>query len=491
MEFYRFRKISSLLGEFQELENNEIYFASPEELNDPMEGYRDIYWEGDFIAWKNLFRHYLLCLEWMCSGYLIGGEKWQFSEKDIPVHLSFDLYPTDKYRSLVSDIINDFFSDPDLLSLINDICKRTTKIRRDELSFYLSRVHFYALKIIFNNYIKNGMYDKNKAEWIDGGRGLNLDGNFIELLEQMIERHEDNADRIASIFFSSTMRSHQQLNLIQVLNAEKLRWNNIFILFDFYNKYINNLSKLMYSDWFTACFMRQNTNSSVWGNYGDNHTGVCMIFEAIEEDGSFKLPFHCKTGCSSSGAIWGDVKMTLHKINYENGLESTDFFRNLGVLPIPKLNEMWYSDDGEISLCAQEMNLDIDAWRKKYWDVYIRDITVKSLDWEYENEYRVILQSFLHDYSSKNERALKYDFSCLKGIIFGIKTSLEHKVEIIKIIRKKCLDSGRDAFDFYQAYYSPNERKILHYKLGLLKFSHHTDSDGAETDGHTQETGSQ
>lgn len=64
-------------------------------------------------------------------------------------------------------------------------------------------------------------------------------------------------------------------------------------------------------------------------------------------------------------------------------------------------------------------------------------------------------------------------------------------MEIIKIIRKKCLDSGRDAFDFYQAYYSPNERKILHYKLGLLKFSHHTDSDGAETDGHAQETGSQ
>lgn len=29
MEFYRFRKISSLLGEFQELENNEIYFCLP------------------------------------------------------------------------------------------------------------------------------------------------------------------------------------------------------------------------------------------------------------------------------------------------------------------------------------------------------------------------------------------------------------------------------------------------------------------------------
>lgn len=69
--------------------------------------------------------------------------------------------------------------------------------------------------------------------------------------------------------------------------------------------------------------------------------------------------------------------MTLHKINYENGLESTDFFRNQGVLPIPKLNEMWYSDDGEMSLCAQE-EPDTDNG-EKYWDVYIRDITYKII----------------------------------------------------------------------------------------------------------------
>jgi hypothetical protein len=27
-----------------------------------MEGFRDIYWHGDEIAWNNLIRHYLICL---------------------------------------------------------------------------------------------------------------------------------------------------------------------------------------------------------------------------------------------------------------------------------------------------------------------------------------------------------------------------------------------------------------------------------------------
>jgi hypothetical protein len=38
----------------------EIYFAPPENLNDPMEGYKDVFWSGDLIAWRNLLRHYLL-----------------------------------------------------------------------------------------------------------------------------------------------------------------------------------------------------------------------------------------------------------------------------------------------------------------------------------------------------------------------------------------------------------------------------------------------
>jgi hypothetical protein len=60
--FYRFRSVDALLGERAELDSQEIYFASPAELNDPMEGFKDLYWQGDEIVWRNLIRHYALCL---------------------------------------------------------------------------------------------------------------------------------------------------------------------------------------------------------------------------------------------------------------------------------------------------------------------------------------------------------------------------------------------------------------------------------------------
>ena len=46
MQVYRFRSMKRLLEDkYQELKKQEIYFASPEQLNDPMEGLRDIFWE--------------------------------------------------------------------------------------------------------------------------------------------------------------------------------------------------------------------------------------------------------------------------------------------------------------------------------------------------------------------------------------------------------------------------------------------------------------
>ena len=47
---YRFRTFERLLGPSQELARQEIYFASPQELNDPMEGLRPIVWRGDTMV---------------------------------------------------------------------------------------------------------------------------------------------------------------------------------------------------------------------------------------------------------------------------------------------------------------------------------------------------------------------------------------------------------------------------------------------------------
>ena len=60
MELYRFRSNTDYT--LDELENNYFYFALPEELNDPMEGFINLYWEGDIVLWKNLLKHYVYTL---------------------------------------------------------------------------------------------------------------------------------------------------------------------------------------------------------------------------------------------------------------------------------------------------------------------------------------------------------------------------------------------------------------------------------------------
>jgi hypothetical protein len=60
--FYRFRSIASLTGKRAELRDQYIHFPEPSTLNDPMEGFRDVYWLGDRIMWRGLFKHYLCCL---------------------------------------------------------------------------------------------------------------------------------------------------------------------------------------------------------------------------------------------------------------------------------------------------------------------------------------------------------------------------------------------------------------------------------------------
>ena len=63
----------------------------------------------------------------------------------------------------------------------------------------------------------------------------------------------------------------------------------------------------------------------------------------------------------------------------------------------------------------------------------------------------------------ESDRKLKYDFDYLEGIIFGIKTPIKEKLKTIEIIKNKCQKHERTNFEFYQAYYCPDE-KIISYR---------------------------
>ena len=123
--------------------------------------------------------------------------------------------------------------------------------------------------------------------------------------------------------------------------------------------------------------------------------------------------------------------MIFYEINYKNKAGEIDFFRSIGWLPEAKLRKAWYSDkDGNLSEYGAHLGPNnIETWRENYWNNFYPDITIKTQDWEYEQESRLILHSISGDLSEGRQRTLTYNFNSLKGIIFGIRTPDAEKLK--------------------------------------------------------------
>ena len=473
--FYRFRSIHNLLEGHEELVKQSIYFANPKELNDPMEGHRDFFWSGDEIVWKNLFKHYLFCLEHLTAGLLIADKNFVLSSADIPVFGDIEDLPTEKYKNTIIKIQTRFFELENISIFLKNILKRSTPIRQGELHFYLSSIHMAAFKVILDVYIEEGLspasnrLSSNCYSQID----KIISGKFIELLERSLHENQMEEKVIYNFFFTQQKLQEE----IKLINKHRGIIGNDnpskeFVINEFPRSYINRLIELIIPSWYTACFMEECENSSIWGTYGVNHSGACLVFNCEVIDNAYFLKLNGITGWGSNGAIYGERAHFFNSINYQKGFNEIDFFRSIGSLPVPTLDRMWYVDEEEkLSVCAEEMKKSIDKWRKKFWSNFIRDITVKSMDWKYEAESRLILHSSITDLSKKEDRTLTYNFSSLKGIIFGINTSEKDKLRIIQIIEEKCCKNKREDFNFYQAYFSFDEHCIKHAEMDLLNFN--------------------
>lgn len=475
--FYRFRRVENLLGEHAELERQTIYFAAPNELNDPMEGFSDIYWSGDKIVWNNLFRNYVMCLEHVFGQLCIAREEHHvISADDIHPYCNIDDYPTKLYKDMVDRILNDFF-DENIISLVDEISNRNTPIKKDELYLYLKLIHIHAFETIRNNFEMRGLIPKTEIEISNTSANVKkiIEDGFFENLVDLIKEHGEDAVPAFCIAFRNVQ---DEWNLIQTFNNGLFKKKNLnFILNFFTEHYIKKLETLCYNDWYTACFMTECENSSIWGSYGGNHKGICLIFKPEIENENYTLSFKDIVGYSMHRddqeftCHYDFKKYSLHEINYQADFISYNFFTNLGVMNGNTLGKMWFSDsEGNHSSCSKEMWNDIKKWREKYWENYLRRNTTKTIDWSYENEYRVILYGFFNDYADKKKRTLTYDFNSLDGLIFGINTELEDKLKIMDIIKNKCKQNGRKKFNFYQAYYSSKDNCIKHNLLNLLRF---------------------
>ncbi len=473
---YRFRSIDNLLGKHKELESQEIYFASPDQLNDPMEGFRDMYWDGDAIVWRNFLLHYINSLYQTISLSIFLGESEKLTEADIPV---YDRSKTNNEVLIIEEIVSGVFSHKCISQLPIKLEGRNSKIRRSELLIYLKMVHGFTLHHCFSVFKKYELIPETSK--LDANPFVKDSEKFLQLVDvaNQMELENPSIEDVAESFFSVLSQTGEDYNFINKYNLPKgfSQWNFQFIVLDFTTNYISRIEVLMYPDWYSASFMSECTNSSVWGHYGDSHKGVCLKFKSKELKGNSVLNLLRINGVSSDSNGTRTMKskdpLRLHKISYQNNLVEIDFFRSIGRMPVLFLKKIWYSNEsGDLSVCADHLRDDhIDKWRDSYISRFYETASIKLSDWDYEKEYRLIVYDLLSQYKEPSSRKFKYDFCDLEGLIFGLKTTQKDKLEIVRIIEEKCKSHGRKSFDFYQAYYSSSTGKIEKRKLDLLKFA--------------------
>lgn len=399
--FYRFRKTQSIF-EYQELEKQEIYFASMEELNDPMEGFKNLVFKGDKIVWRNLFRHYLLCLEYMYQTYLICGEEYvKYTANSIPVFRTVDDIETPKYKQLFKKIYIEVFKIHG--ELIDKIATRTTFISKEELTQYLYSFHMIALEIIQRNYELEGLISK-RDNIVDIQKFIEQNNiKIIDAIEAMLEEHDQEK---MDLSFKNSSFFYEELSLVQSIKLKKTP-NKLFLL-NFPQNYLKAIEKLTYPKTYVACFSGEDAikNSSVWGHYGDSHKGVCLIFES-NENKRLSLS-NAKVGYGGNGVILGETSLSFEEISYGEGYPEIDFFRSIGRLPISKLETWLYSDEEkQLSEIHNEIFDNENNWRKAYWNKFSHNNLVKTKDWKYENEYRLVLNGGVDGEIDKEYRLLK------------------------------------------------------------------------------------
>ena len=468
---FRFRPAYAVLDKFQELESQHIYFTPPRDLNDPLEGFKDIYWSGDDIVWGNFLRHYLLCLMQTITIFLSSGDQFALDKCSSVIFQTDDDLPMAPVREIYSAICEAFLGHKAPQVLISNLSSRATPVRRDELAFHLRFLHTLALTIISE---KLGAH--NAGFLTPTGDLESKLQSLTECLESVLTAHSKVPSEQSDELFRIGRFVTAQLNIIHEYN-EKIpvdRQSWLFVARDFPDYYVDEMEKLIYPAWNSASFVQNPKDASMWGAYADGHKGVCLKFRVTERPNSNTfLELYRPTGWSGVGdksiTNYSYVPHEFHKIRYEAGFPEIDFFQSLSRVTMPKL-KFWYTTrDGQRSKVADKVLGADEEWRQDYLRRYYSSFCLKMPEWAHEEEYRLILYTDMFEFDTVESRRLKYKFSDLMGIIFGIRTSTSDKMRILRIIEQKCRAEKRDEFEFAQAHYSTRTKAIEIAPLSLLR----------------------
>lgn len=448
---YRYRSLDSLYT-FKELENLEIYFAKPDELNDQMEDYMNIFWQGDEIAFRGLFKHYLYVLSSVYYDASIRNRKQKIDPNLLPVFLAVDINEKPEMETTFKSIYYEFFAPEGISNLPIKMSESNKKYTADEILLILKTIHSFAYFVVDSMFKKfdrgiDVFKDKEHKEIYDSVKYNNEYSKLIKILnspkttkQEIIDLiNKKDLERIAIQKFLNNKHKDRDTNNINILS------------FEFPEIYLKRIKRLLYENHYIACFTTNYTNEPMWGHYANSENGICLRFKTNKNQIEM---------CPISEK-YGYQNLDFYKVIYSTNYPEIDFFSSLGCLQYNLIKDFWLCnyDRTRYSICCEKYK-NITEWREEYHKKAKKYICTKSKNWIHEDEYRLFLRDSLNINKSEKGIIAKYKIKDLDAIIFGGKVSSENKLKIIKIILKHCQKEKIKVFKFYDLYYSTITNKL-------------------------------
>ena len=454
MKLYRYRTIKSAL---LELDNGTFYFAEPKELNDPLEGYLKIFWQGDKPAWEGLLKNFVCSLFYNLQTYLLmSGQFSSVAQENFLSNLQnksllYNLYQfgSSPLIKIFEELTEKFLTQDKVRDVVEFYSENKIKCYVREMEFIFRTVIDTAFIICIKKCKTLGLIrDDFNEKFFDVEYEISLEElkNISDVArKQKIEELENlNCDMMESGLLSL------KLNRRSPDANYRLKQNMLWLRFIFPRTYVEQLKEIMYPKGYVVCFSDTPTNSAMWGNYADNHKGICFIYDTESFDGREFITFAAKS-------------LQVKPIKYYEQIIERNFFDTLRHLNFLRAED-WLTGLGGF----KSQKLTAPEITAEYVDDYQENFYRKMTDWQHEREYRIFLADRFYRYADKFTRNLKYDLKTLTGIVFGIRTTFDDKLEILQKL-KRLGKSVRD-FEFFQAEYDDETQIIsIREKLLLIK----------------------
>ena len=404
MRLYRYRNVKSAL---RELKDRTFYFATRDELNDPIEGYVIVYWQGDKPAWEGLFRNYICslfnCLN-ICSMFPnMVNESQSINDilKEIKrktVLLDIHQFDNSSLGNIFQEIGFDFLHEARVRDLVSLYGNNNYKCYTKELQLILRSITDIAYQICFKHF--------KEFQSVSGKNHIKRPDFPFEAFKNLdSEKRINISTKIENLFFDST--ELEQMKRLKE-NIEDIL--SLILEMTFSQMYVERLKEIMYPSGYVVCFSKRKDNSAMWGKYANEHKGVCLIYETTKMN-------------EREIILMDESYIVTKEIEYSNeGIIQRNFFENLGRLTYPQFTTWLTGNDSIKSIHLKDEDyFNSKKFKEQYLSDYDKKFCTKMEDWEYEAEQRGILPSY-NENDPPKIRTLKYDIQSLKGIIFGIRT---------------------------------------------------------------------